>query len=69
VRRFGPGSDRLIRFGAILALIFGLGCAGLARAENASPFLDLDADACAKLDDKNLQVGPPAKKSCKLALH
>jgi regulator of protease activity HflC (stomatin/prohibitin superfamily) len=36
-----------------------LGCAGFARAENASPFLDLDADARAKLDDKNLQVGPP----------
>ena len=32
---------------------------GLARAQEVSPFLNLDAGACDKLDDKNLQVGPP----------
>jgi hypothetical protein len=29
------------------------------RAAEVSPFLDLDAGACEKLEDKNLQVGPP----------
>jgi hypothetical protein len=43
----------------ILALIGFLGCLSFARAEDASPFLNLDAGACDKLDDKNLQVGPP----------
>jgi hypothetical protein len=48
-----------IRVASILALIGLLGFVNFARAEDVSPFLDLDAGACDKLDDKNLQVGPP----------
>jgi hypothetical protein len=48
-----------IRIAAVLALIGFLGFVAFARAEDASPFLNLDAGACDKLDDKNLQVGPP----------
>jgi hypothetical protein len=48
-----------IRIASILALIGFLGFVGFARAEDVSPFLNLDAGACDKLEDKNLQVGPP----------
>jgi hypothetical protein len=51
--------DLRTRLAVILALLCWLASAGLARADNPSPFLDLDAGACARLDDKNLQVGPP----------
>jgi hypothetical protein len=44
---------------AIAALVGFVGVANLARAQDVSPFLNLDAGACDKLDDKNLQVGPP----------
>jgi hypothetical protein len=42
-----------------VGLVGLLGVASLARAQDVSPFLSLDAGACDKLDDKNLQVGPP----------
>jgi hypothetical protein len=48
-----------IRIAAVVALVGFLGVASLARAQDVSPFLDLDAGACDKLEDKNLQVGPP----------
>ena len=48
-----------IRIASILALIGFLGFVNFARAEDVSPFLNLDAGACDKLEDKNLQVGPP----------
>jgi hypothetical protein len=50
------------RLGAILGALcwFGFVClAGVARADDPSPFLNVDARACAQLDDRNLQVGPP----------
>jgi hypothetical protein len=43
----------------MLALVCWLGWVGFARADQPSPFLQIDAESCAKLDDKNLQVGPP----------
>lgn len=48
-----------IRVAATLALMVWLAFAGLAFAQEASPFLAVDAASCAALDDKNLQVGPP----------
>ena len=48
-----------IRIVSILALIGFLGFVSFARAQDVSPFLNLDAGACDKLEDKNLQVGPP----------
>jgi hypothetical protein len=48
-----------IRIFAALALLGFVGVANPARAQETSPFLDIDAGACDKLDDKNLQVGPP----------
>jgi hypothetical protein len=48
-----------IRIASILALIGFLGFVSFARAEDVSPFLNLDAGACDRLEDKNLQVGPP----------
>ena len=50
-----PGHDA---DASILALIGFLGSLSFARAKR-SPFLNLDAGACDKLEDKNLQVGPP----------
>jgi hypothetical protein len=55
----GLGLRSPIRIGAIAAIACWLAFACIARAENASPFLDVDAEACAKLYDKNLHVGPP----------
>ena len=58
--RFGrSAAASAIRIAAVAALVGLLGAASLARAQDASPFLNLDAGACDKLDDKNLQVGPP----------
>jgi hypothetical protein len=60
VGRFGGSATAsAIRIAAVVALVGFLGVASLARAQDASPFLNLDAGACDKLDDKNLQVGPP----------
>ncbi len=59
MRRPGFATISLIRLGSILSLVCWLGWAGFARADEAAPFLQIDADACARLDDKNLQVGPP----------
>jgi hypothetical protein len=59
MRHPGFAATSMIRLGSILALVCWLGWAGFARADEASPFLEIDAGACAKLDDKNLQVGPP----------
>jgi hypothetical protein len=60
VGRFGrSAAASAIRIAAVAALVGLLGAASLARAQDASPFLNLDAGACDKLDDKNLQVGPP----------
>jgi hypothetical protein len=60
VIRFGPSAAAsAIRIAAVAALVGLLGAASLARAQDTSPFLNLDAGACDKLDDKNLQVGPP----------
>jgi hypothetical protein len=60
VERFGrSAAASAIRIAAVAALVGLLGVASLARAQDASPFLNLDAGACDKLDDKNLQVGPP----------
>lgn len=54
---FAAGSA--IRIAAVAALVGFLGVVGLAHAQNVSPFLNLDGGACDRLDDKNLQVGPP----------
>jgi hypothetical protein len=43
----------------MLALFCFLSLTGVGRSEDASPFLDVDAAGCEKLDDMNLQVGPP----------
>jgi hypothetical protein len=60
VGRFGRSATAsAIRIAAVAALVGLLGAASLALAQDASPFLNLDAGACDKLDDKNLQVGPP----------
>ena len=40
---------------AILLFVFAFP----AKSQESSPFSTIDAAACAKLDDKNLQVGPP----------
>jgi hypothetical protein len=56
-RAFAPTSS--ISFGAILALFCFLSLTGAGRSEDSSPFLNVDAAACEKLDDINLQVGPP----------
>ena len=56
-RAFAPTSS--IAFRAILALFCFLSLTSIGRSEDASPFLNLDAAACEKLDDINLQVGPP----------
>ena len=45
--------------GALLTLFCFFAFAGPAGAADVSPFTTVDAAACAKLDDKNLQVGPP----------
>jgi hypothetical protein len=58
-RRHGLAAVRPFRIASFLALIGFLGFVSFARAEDVSPFLNLDAGACDKLDDKNLQVGPP----------
>src|ERR1700690_4000988 len=55
--RFAAASA--IRSVAILALVGFVCVAHLARAQGVSPFLNLDAGACDKLEDKDLQVGPP----------
>jgi len=55
--RFAPALP--IMLGAIVALLCFLQLAGVVRAADLSPFLDLDAGACDRLDDRNLQVGPP----------
>jgi hypothetical protein len=60
VRRLGGfAAAPVIRIAAVVGLIGFLGVLSLARAQDVSPFLNLDAGACDKLDDKNLQVGPP----------
>src|ERR1700677_3011155 len=56
-RAFAPTSS--ISFHAILALFCFLSLTGVGRSEDASPFLNVDAAACEKLNDINLQVGPP----------
>jgi hypothetical protein len=56
-RAFAPISS--ISFSAILALFCFLSLTGVGRSEDVSPFLNVDAAACDKLDDINLQVGPP----------
>ncbi|HXZ15017.1 MAG TPA: hypothetical protein VEH77_03450 [Roseiarcus sp.] len=55
----GRGAARL-RSGlsAALAFVCWLGLAPT-RADEASPFLQVDAASCAELEDKNLHVGPP----------
>jgi hypothetical protein len=45
--------------GVILTLFCLSAFAGLAHAADVSPFTNLDAGACEKLEDKDLQVGPP----------
>lgn len=45
--------------GALLTLLCFFAFAGFVRAADVSPFATVDAAACEKLDDKNLQVGPP----------
>jgi hypothetical protein len=52
-------SHSRVYLGAILALVCWLGWFGFARGDEPSRFLQIDAESCAKLDDKNLQVGPP----------
>ena len=61
MRRFGIMASRSRRRWIVLAFLGLLASTGLARARagDASPFLAFDAESCAKLDDKNLQVGPP----------
>jgi hypothetical protein len=60
VRRYAVfAAASAIRIAAVAALVGFLGVVSIARAQNVSPFLNLDAGACDKLDDKNLQVGPP----------
>jgi hypothetical protein len=56
-RAFAPTAS--ISFRAVLALFCFLSLTGVGRSDDPSPFLNLDAGACEKLDDKNLQVGPP----------
>jgi hypothetical protein len=56
-RAFAPTSS--IAFRAVLALFCFLILTSVGRSQDASPFLNLDAAACAQLDDINLQVGPP----------
>ena len=58
-RSGGFAAAPAIRIATVVALVGFLGAMGLARAQEVSPFLNLDAGACDKLDDKNLQVGPP----------
>jgi hypothetical protein len=58
-RRHELAAASPIRIALILALIGFLGFVNFARAQDVSPFLNLDDGACDKLDDKNLQVGPP----------
>ena len=57
VRWLAPASPNLR--GVLLTLLCLFALAGLAGAADVSPFTALDAGACAKLEDKNLQVGPP----------
>ncbi len=59
MRRFGFAGRFAIRLMLVVTLLSGFAKGDLARADNESPFLAPNPEACAQLDDKNLQVGPP----------